>query len=113
MKDKIQSIQQYFISKIVSGEFIFVSMEHPCVAKIQVDEEYTFHFWLHLNKTTQYNASGYRNFIELPKFTPEQHEVVFNLLKTYKASFDKQVLENAKLAQFNELQKELKSAGLI
>lgn len=78
METKIKEVQDYFVQKIVSGDYELENFSHP-VAKILIDKKYNFSLWTANGYTFFETYALYPNFIPL-EFTNEQKEIAHKVI---------------------------------
>ena len=102
MKEQIKKIQNYFIEKIVKGEFESTGLDQHYLY-ITIDGEYNFKLWV-CNGSLFLETSGSDNFIALT-FTEEQKEALWpSIQKEIEATKDERNKE-----RIAELEKELET----
>ena len=106
MEKKIKQVQDYFIAKILAGEFRITEIsEHRL--KLIVDEKYPFEIWI-ANGPTYRRLYEYSNiqFMTLV-FTEEQSIRCDSVLQPAIQEWRKEVLLVEKKKQLEQLKKEL------
>jgi hypothetical protein len=81
MENKIKEVQQYFLDKIVAGDYEVKSSLHPNYVEIQIDGQYNYTIWI--GSGVKFVSIWNTGFIALPLFTPEQQEAVHANISIY------------------------------
>ena len=101
MKTQIKEVQDYFINKIVAGDYEVLEASSKTIGKILIDNEFEFSIWLGASSLFVKLWIYSHNFIQLPDFTIEQQEILFERFS--KLTFDE------KQQKIKELEQELKT----
>ena len=105
MKTQIKEVQDYFINKIVAGDYEVLEVNSKHVAEILIDKDYFFSIWIGTSSQYLEIFRFYFNFMQLPDFTTEQQEILFERFS--KLIFDKKQQKIKELEeQLNELKNE-------
>jgi len=106
MKNEIKIIQDYFIAKILAGEFDVIKIGQH-VFELMIDEIYPFAIWIgNGDESTKPYHSSYEYFIQL-EFTYKQSLKCASVFKKYIDININTELKREKMKQFNNLKKEL------
>lgn len=103
MKQQIQEVHDYFVGKILTGDYELISKTEHC-AIIKIDENYDFQMWI--ANGFQYLKTWADTFMRL-EIPFEKREIGFGLLmQKIEAKFAESD-RLGKLAQLENLKKEL------
>ena len=108
MEDKIKEVQEYFVTKMINGDFEFVSYDEYCVSII-IDGKYSFELWI-ANKVSYLhlsNADSMKpNFMQL-ELKENQSNFIWEHLMPHIDQYNRTVVRTKKLKQIEELKKEV------
>ncbi|KAA6348462.1 hypothetical protein EZS27_004062 [termite gut metagenome] len=107
MEEKIKEVQEYFINKILNGEFeVNIEKSDEYALVIEIDEKYEFSIWAEndINSRQQYTTSKYPNFMQLGEFSDELKEVTDKHVVEYRSNH----LNRLKEKEIRELELRLK-----
>lgn len=107
IKLKIKEIQDYFKERILKGGFDLINCTEY-IATISIDRTYPFTFWVRNGETqfSQYLSSNYPNFLNL-NFTLDEDFKLFKLIDPLLIKYNLEILNQAKIEQYNKLKQEL------
>ena len=98
---KLESIKQYFVEKILIGDFIVETCREHTIT-ISIDKKYGFVFWG--QDKGQYTGTG-DYFMDL-QLTQEESKKCFDILRPHHTSFLTEVLAQ-KIEELENLKKKL------
>lgn len=101
MKTQIKEVQDYFINKIVAGDYEVLEVSSKEIGKILIDNEFEFSIWIGTSSKYLEIFRFYFNFMQLPDFTTEQQEILFE-------RFSKLIFDE-KQQKIKELEEQLKT----
>jgi len=101
MKEKIKEINDYFVNRLVNGEYI-VKESNEHITTVLIDD-YRFDVWLSNGPDrVATNISVHNSFMNLD-FTPVEQQMIYSNLHNHKL----EVKLKQKLDQYEALKKEL------
>ena len=103
METKIKEVQDYFVNKIVKGEYTLERVSHP-TATIIIDDRYHFNLWISNGAKYFETYDPYFNFIPI-EFTDKEKEIALSVFKD-KVRED---LEARTIAEIQELENKIEN----
>lgn len=103
METKIKEVQEYFVNKIVKGEYEIENFSHP-VAKILIEKKYHFSLWVANGAKYFETYAAYFNFMPI-EFTNEQKEIALKVIEDKM----REDLEARTIAEIQELENKIEN----
>lgn len=105
MEKKIKEIQNYFMAKLLAGDFRVIKVKEHTLDLI-VDEKYSFTIWVANTPISRKLYEYTTQFISL-SFTQKQSTKLNSVLRPFTDKYKEEVLLAGKRAQLEQLKKEL------